>query len=281
MLENQTVLIKRIVKILSEKDRSLTKKKVKQILFAEQQKILERIIGVGKLPKDIAPNNALLENLLTCFVCIFSKTPLFICGKPGSSKSIALHLLRSAFAGQTSQKESILFFNQFPKLFLFEIQGSGLTTWENVLSVLRKCYDSALSSEELGFVFFDEMGLVKDSRVFPGIKHVLKNPGKFFDRSNADPLADQDQEAARSLSFVGVSNDMMSAWHLSPLVFLARTDPSEEDLIITAKQILFMNTDNSFSKDSKNVLEKLSQALGKAYLKFKKIMEVELLFLEN
>ena len=43
--------------------------------------------------KGIAKNKALLENLFTLFVSVYSKIPLFIVEKPGCSKSLSVQLL--------------------------------------------------------------------------------------------------------------------------------------------------------------------------------------------
>ena len=55
-----------------------------------EQKYIADNIEMGK---GIAKNKALLENLFTLFVCVNSKIPLFIVGKPGCSKSLSVQLL--------------------------------------------------------------------------------------------------------------------------------------------------------------------------------------------
>ena len=45
------------------------------------------------LKKDIIKNNALKENIFTMIICFLTKTPLFLCGKPGSSKSLSLNIV--------------------------------------------------------------------------------------------------------------------------------------------------------------------------------------------
>jgi len=46
-----------------------------------------------EMKEGIAKNKALLENLFALFVCVNSKVPLFIVGKPGCSKSLSVQLL--------------------------------------------------------------------------------------------------------------------------------------------------------------------------------------------
>ena len=54
------------------------------------------------MEKGIAKNRALLENLFTLFVCVNSKIPLFIVGKPGCSKSLSVQLLFKTMKGNSS-----------------------------------------------------------------------------------------------------------------------------------------------------------------------------------
>ena len=63
-------------------------------------------IEIEKLEKGIAKNRALLENLFALFICINNKIPLFLCGKPGCSKS---EIIRSTYQGSiTSTSEGVL-----------------------------------------------------------------------------------------------------------------------------------------------------------------------------
>ena len=154
-----------------------------KILKNEQDLIIKRISVLKQLPKDIAPNSAFRENILACFVSIFSHTPLFICGKPGSSKTIALQILKNSFRGQSTSECSIRFFNNFPVIYLFEIQGSDLCKWEGVFKIFQKAYAYS-QQNKIGLIFFDELGLIKDPRILPGIKRILKNNHQLINKTN-------------------------------------------------------------------------------------------------
>jgi len=54
------------------------------------------------IPKNIARNTALKENVFMMLVCIELKIPLFVIGKPGSSKSLAKSVIENAMQGSTS-----------------------------------------------------------------------------------------------------------------------------------------------------------------------------------
>ena len=265
-------MIKALVRVFEDYYFSYTKNSWHRFIFDEQKKILERIIYLDKLPRDIAPNSAFLENILTCFVCIFSKTPLFICGKPGSSKTIALQILKSAFEGQETLRKSIAFFNHFPSLFVFKIQGSALSTWEQVLETIESA-QRATRSYQMGLVFFDEVGLVTDPRVFAGIEAVFNSEEGILARASAQGHSNR-RPVVQNFAFVGISNTSLSSAHLNKMVFLARFDPDPEDLVVTAKQILFMNSNKSISENIQKQLSVLAEAIGLGYSKFKRIMSV-------
>ena len=58
-----------------------------------------------KLGKNIARNAALRENIFMILVCISLRIPLFLIGKPGSSKSLAKSIILDSMKGQNSGSE--------------------------------------------------------------------------------------------------------------------------------------------------------------------------------
>ena len=57
------------------------------------------------LEENIAKNQALKENVFMMVVCIELRIPLFLVGKPGSSKSLAKTIVADAMQGDTSRSE--------------------------------------------------------------------------------------------------------------------------------------------------------------------------------
>jgi E3 ubiquitin-protein ligase RNF213 len=55
-----------------------------------------------ELPDGIAVNQALKENIFAVIPCIIKKIPIFICGKPGCSKSMAISLVFANLKGKKS-----------------------------------------------------------------------------------------------------------------------------------------------------------------------------------
>ena len=47
------------------------------------------------LEPGIARNDALRENVFVVVTCIFNRMPVFVVGKPGSSKTLALQIVAS------------------------------------------------------------------------------------------------------------------------------------------------------------------------------------------
>ena len=58
-----------------------------------------------RLEKNIAKNLALKENVFMMVVCIELRIPLFLVGKPGSSKSLAKTIVSDAMQGNAAHEE--------------------------------------------------------------------------------------------------------------------------------------------------------------------------------
>ena len=56
----------------------------------------------SNIPNNIARNDALKENVFMMLVCIELKIPLFVIGKPGSSKSLAKSIVANSMQGPSS-----------------------------------------------------------------------------------------------------------------------------------------------------------------------------------
>eukprot|EP01012_Entosiphon_sulcatum_P015351 TRINITY_DN20333_c0_g1_i7.p1 TRINITY_DN20333_c0_g1~~TRINITY_DN20333_c0_g1_i7.p1 ORF type:complete len:2290 (+),score=325.40 TRINITY_DN20333_c0_g1_i7:22-6870(+) len=120
-----------------------------------------------EIPPGIALNNALCENLLALLTTFVSRIPVAIVGKPGSSKTLSLHILQRNLKGDLSPKE---FCRRFDVLDVFVIQGSASTTAKDISSVFQMAIEReasyqdrrALTRSQVGsrvLVCFDEGGL--------------------------------------------------------------------------------------------------------------------------
>ena len=228
-------------------DRILT-----EILISEEKDILQRVDP----PSGIAWNSALLENVFAAFHGINNKVPVYICGKPGCSKSLAIQLIYSSMRGENSKDP---YFKTLPRLFMNCYQGSTTSKSSGIINVFKKARNlikgnssdsssynnnerdsenisnarnvkkinfslNAAQAQErvISLVFFDEMGLAEISK---------NNPLKVL-HSELEPELECDKVA-----FVGISNWKLDASKSNRGIFIGRPDLDEEDLIITAKTI--------------------------------------------
>lgn len=67
-----------------------------------------------KLDDNIAKNQALCENVFMMVVCIELRIPLFVVGKPGSSKSLAKTIVQDNMQGNLSKSN---LFKNFKQVF--------------------------------------------------------------------------------------------------------------------------------------------------------------------
>ena len=70
-----------------------------------------------EIENNIAKNIALRENIFLMFVCIELRIPLFLVGKPGSSKSLAKSIIETSMKGRNSKKEKMKQFKQVCCIF--------------------------------------------------------------------------------------------------------------------------------------------------------------------
>ena len=77
--------------------------------FIRSQEVLLESMVVGE---NIAHNAALRENVFMMAVCVDLRIPLFLVGKPGSSKSLAKSIVADSMRGPSSQTELLKSFKQ-------------------------------------------------------------------------------------------------------------------------------------------------------------------------
>ena len=75
---------------------------------------------------NIAHNAALRENVFMMVVCIENRLPLFIVGKPGSSKSLAKSIVAESMQGQYSKNELLTILNKFSYILINVISSLPL-----------------------------------------------------------------------------------------------------------------------------------------------------------
>ena len=81
------------------------------IVFSCQEIFLNEL----KLEDNIARNKALCENVFMMVICVELRIPLFVVGKPGSSKSLAKTIVQNNMQGNLSKSK---LFRNFKQVYL-------------------------------------------------------------------------------------------------------------------------------------------------------------------
>ena len=127
----------------------------------------EVLLDNMKLGENIAKNAALRENVFMMAICIELRIPLFLVGKPGSSKSLAKAVIHASMRGKGSQTELL---SDFKEVDMFSYQCSQLSTPESVIEVFNtaKMFQSKQDTKSyVAVVVLDEVGLAEDSPNLP------------------------------------------------------------------------------------------------------------------
>jgi hypothetical protein len=198
-----------------------------------------RYISEMVIPRGIGLNSMLKENIFAMIVCLINKIPLFIVGKPGSSKSLAISLVQKSFKGQGSKSE---FFKKQPSIFSLMYQGSEQSTsqgikkvFENAINKQQKMDKSKKDSKMLALVILEEIGLAEISPYNPlKVLHELLEPPK--------------------VATIGISNWALDASKRNRAINLERPDPKEKDLEESALSIA--RDINADSPDKVTLFEK-------------------------
>eukprot|EP00767_Chilomastix_cuspidata_P002748 gnl/Chilomastix_cuspidata/2873.p1 GENE.gnl/Chilomastix_cuspidata/2873~~gnl/Chilomastix_cuspidata/2873.p1 ORF type:complete len:4706 (+),score=672.78 gnl/Chilomastix_cuspidata/2873:2-14119(+) len=184
------------------------------------------------LPPAIAMNKSLKENIFFMMVSIFNKFPLFIIGKPGTSKTLAATLIFQKLKGTDSNNEAL---KTFPRVDVVTYQGSSSSTSEGITQAFNKVVEIATAQKnlketdkkELFTVFqFDEIGLAEHT----GQKNALKTLHSLLEPGRA-------QEGSQ-IPFLGITNYSIDFAKLSRAIVLVKPDPDGIDLKFTANEIM-------------------------------------------
>uniref|UniRef100_A0A8B9G672 RING-type E3 ubiquitin transferase n=1 Tax=Amazona collaria TaxID=241587 RepID=A0A8B9G672_9PSIT len=203
--------------------------------YDTQKKILEEIslmqdlfLSGVHLRDTIARNLALKENVFMMVICIELKIPLFLVGKPGSSKSLAKTIVADAMQGQAAYSD---LFKVLKQIHLVSFQCSPLSTPEGIIGTFKHCarFQEGKNLEEyVSVVVLDEIGLAEDSP---------KMPLKALHPLLEDGCIDDVPLPHKKVGFIGISNWALDPAKMNRGIFVSRGDPSREELMESAKGI--------------------------------------------
>ncbi|CAF1035564.1 unnamed protein product [Rotaria sordida] len=244
--ELKKIYVEKIQSIIAEVYPNVAKKSdflTKHILEDEQIKLIDQKMEV---PLNTARNRALRDNIFVLLACIVNRIPLFLCGKPGSSKSSAVQIVISNLKGKKS-KDS--YFQTLPELVAVSFQGSQNCTSESIIKVFERAakYGGVRNdSEILPVIIFDEIGLAELSP---------HNPLKVL---HAELEVDNSK-----YGFVGVSNWRLDASKMNRALYLSTPDPDIKDLQLTGliiAQSMQQQIERPIVQFEKFIIDSLSQA---------------------
>ncbi|CAH1233987.1 RNF213 [Branchiostoma lanceolatum] len=186
------------------------------------------------LAPNIARNTALKENVFMMVVCIELRIPLFLVGKPGSSKSLAKSVVSDAMQGESAPSD---FFKTMKQAHMMSFQCSPLATPESIVKTFHQCsmfqQDKDLT-KFVSVVVLDEIGLAEDSPKMPlKTLHALLEEGyvaEVGDEGNTNP-------PQKKVAFVGISNWALDPAKMNRGIFLSRGVPDNDDLRKSARGI--------------------------------------------
>ncbi|KAF4115423.1 E3 ubiquitin-protein ligase rnf213-alpha isoform X2 [Onychostoma macrolepis] len=180
------------------------------------------------LGETIARNNALKENVFMMVICIELRIPLFLVGKPGSSKSLSKTLVADGMQGQAAHSD---LFRKLKQIHLVSFQCSPHSTPDGIISTFRQCarfQEGKNLSEYVSVVVLDEIGLAEDSQKMPlKTLHPLLEEG----------CIDDQPVPHKKVGFIGISNWALDPAKMNRGIFVSRGDPDEKELIESAKGI--------------------------------------------
>ncbi|XP_034268690.1 E3 ubiquitin-protein ligase RNF213 [Pantherophis guttatus] len=176
----------------------------------------------------IAKNMALKENVFMMVICIELKIPLFLIGKPGSSKSLAKTIVADAMQGQAAYSD---LYKELKQIHLVSFQCSPHSTPEGIINTFKHCarfQEGKNLSEYISVVVLDEIGLAEDSPKMP-----LKTLHPLLE----DGCIDDDPLPHKKVGFVGISNWALDPAKMNRGIFVSRGDLNKNELIKSAKGI--------------------------------------------
>ncbi|XP_068735057.1 LOW QUALITY PROTEIN: E3 ubiquitin-protein ligase rnf213-alpha-like [Montipora capricornis] len=213
-----------------------------------------------KLGPNIARNTALSENVFMMVVCIELRIPLFVVGKPGSSKSLAKTVVADNMQGDAARSE---LFRTFKQVHMASYQCSPLSTPDGIVGTFRQCrklQERKNLDRFVSVVVLDEVGLAEDSPLMP-LKTL--HPLLEDDVTSSDDVIETEEKPQR-VAFIGISNWALDPAKMNRGIMLSREVPGLSELVESALGIC--STDPRI----KNLIQLLIPPLANGYAKLYK-----------
>ncbi|VDI07412.1 Hypothetical predicted protein [Mytilus galloprovincialis] len=183
-------------------------------------------------------------------VCIELRIPLFLVGKPGSSKSLAKTIVADAMLGNAALND---LFRNFKKVKMVSFQCSPLSTPDGIVKIFRECaaYQEKNLEGFVSVVVLDEIGLAEDSPRMP-----LKTLHPLLEDGCCD---DEEPEPHKKVGFIGISNWALDPAKMNRGILVQRDIPDKEELLSSARKIC------SSDKQVKKIIKPMIEPLAVSY----------------
>lgn len=185
------------------------------------------------LPLNIAHNAALRENVFMMVVCIDNRLPLFLVGKPGSSKSLAKTIVANSMAGRNSSSELL---RNFKQIQVFPYQCSQYSTAKSILDVFeesKRFQERMDPAKFVSVVVLEEVGLAEAS---PGLPLKVLHP--YLEDGTAGLNLDEEEVRRENrVAFIGISNWALDPAKMNRGIMVTRVPPDDNELIGSADGI--------------------------------------------
>ncbi|XP_052050777.1 E3 ubiquitin-protein ligase RNF213 isoform X2 [Apodemus sylvaticus] len=199
-----------------------------KVILDEITHVQDLFLRGAPIRTNIARNVALKENVFMMVICIELKIPLFLVGKPGSSKSLAKIIVADAMQGQAAFSD---LFRCLKQVHLVSFQCSPHSTPQGIISTFKQCarFQQGKDLEQyVSVVVLDEVGLAEDSPKMP-----LKTLHPLLE----DGCIEDDPAPYKKVGFVGISNWALDPAKMNRGIFVSRGSPNEKELIESAEGI--------------------------------------------
>ncbi|XP_052817087.1 E3 ubiquitin-protein ligase rnf213-alpha-like [Mya arenaria] len=213
------------------------------------------------LAQNIARNAALKENVFMMVVCVELRIPLFLVGKPGSSKSLAKTIVDDAMQGPNAAYD---LYKELKQVQIMSYQCSPLSTAEGIVGTFKQCAGLQKNKnleQFVSVVVLDEVGLAEDSPKMPlKTLHPLLEDG-CDDDSNPSP--------EKKVSFIGISNWALDPAKMNRGILVQRAVPDIKELKISAQGIC------DTTEELKHLMNHVIGPLADSYLEVFKLASKE------
>nr|XP_039262088.1 E3 ubiquitin-protein ligase rnf213-alpha-like [Styela clava] len=254
-LDNRQDFRKHISERLKEHNIYLTEQQINKDLIECQNIFLENL----KIDTNIARNEALRENVYLITICCQLRIPLFLVGKPGSSKSLAKTIVADNMEGKASKSK---LFKRLKQIHMISYQCSALTDAAGIERIFKQCSDLQKDHEDpnsySAVVVLDEIGLAEDTPNMP-----LKVLHPLLECGSTESGTIGNTKPTDKVGFVGISNWALDPAKMNRGIFVTRSTPNGEDLLGTAKSI--MRKQRHFTEEETDILKGLTKAYLNIY----------------